>query len=453
MSLSQKCALKTEEEAWSYTDCHALIQGLYNYLEKIGVGPRMRVAFIARKMPQTIFLLFALFRLKAIACPLSFREPSSKLPELLNTVDADLYLEPDKLPMDFIYDNVTHYFDEQDLATCILTSGSSGQPKAACHTIANHLYNALGTFEFLLLSPLSVWLLTLPLFHVGGLAILFRTFFAGGTVVLSDRPLPEAIRAHAITHVSMVPTQLYRYVKEEKKIPTHLVCMLVGGAPLSPSLLASARGKGLPLFTTYGMTEMSSIITAARNPASEHTGLTLPDREWCLSPQGEILVRGRTLFCGYWDKVIKQCVCPLQDGWFATGDRGEITPEGNLHILGRIDRLFISGGENIHPEEIEAALCSIPGIAAAAVVPIPDPEFGMRPVAFIQDDTRAHTLESIRETLKPLLPSFKHPQRILAYPATNGLKINYKDLKQDLQFFQVVSGVKKDCENKSGKCE
>ncbi len=343
------------------------------------------------------------------------------------------YLDPEKLPLRAFYDRANFSLSDEDQATCLLTSGSSGPPKAACHTVGNHFYNALGTAEFFSLTHTSQWLLTLPLFHVGGLAILFRIFLTGGAVVLSDLPLIDALHRYPITHLSLVPTQLFRLLQEEKDIPAPLSCLLLGGAPVPPLLLKKALERGLPLFTTYGMTEMSSVVTAAKCPASEHTGKALPYRECRLSPDNEILVRGRTLFCGYWNKETCTCISPRTDDWFATGDLGEFTPEGDLRILGRTDRLFISGGENIHPEEIERALCCIPGIASAAVVPLSDPEFGMRPVAFIQDDTHSHTLESIREALRPLLPTFKHPIRLFPYPANDSLKMSHSSLKEFLR--------------------
>lgn len=427
----EQLALLSDNNAWTYLACDLAVQGVCQHLKTLNVAPQSRVAFIARKNPHTIFLLFALFRLKAIACPLSFREPPEKIPHLLDTVDATHYVEPENIP----FASGTHtpeLLSENDLATCLMTSGSSGRPKAACHTIGNHFYNALGAVEFFSLNPSSRWLLSLPLFHVGGLAILFRQFIAGGSVVLSDLPLIDALKAHTITHLSLVPTLLARLLREEKDISPSLQCLLLGGAPLPSLLLKTSLERGLPLYTTYGLTETSSILTAAKTPSGDHTGKTLPYRECTLSSSQEILVRGETLFTGYWDKDAKTYVRRLVDGWFPTGDLGEFTAEGNLRILGRADRLFISGGENIQPEEIERALCSIPGIASATVLPIPDPEWGQRPVAFIQDDTAAHTIESVREALHPLLPSFKHPVRLLPYPPGETLKMSYAYLKECL---------------------
>src|SRR4029077_16530151 len=114
-------------------------------------------------------------------------------------------------------------------------------------------------------------------------------------------------------------------------------------------------------------------------------------------------------------------------------DLGRINAQGHLEIIGRKDRQFISGGENIQPEEIEQALCALPGIRNAIVLPIPDAEFGERPVAFIDDETKSHTLDSIKEALRSQLPSFKHPVKLLPYPSDAGMKPNLSLLKDQLR--------------------
>jgi acyl-CoA synthetase (AMP-forming)/AMP-acid ligase II len=146
------------------------------------------------------------------------------------------------------------------------------------------------------------------------------------------------------------------------------------------------------------MTEMSSLI-ALRTP--------LAFREVEIRA-GEIYVRGAPLFAGYLEEG--KIVRPLtSDGWFATRDLGEFNEE--LKIVGRKDRQFISGGENIQPEEIERALASLPGIVSATVTPIDDPEWGQRPVARIVT-TEIYTLESLSSALSSLLPRFKHPVQL-----------------------------------------
>lgn len=431
-------ALITAKRTWTYQELDAAVHSLCQFLENTGVKANQRIAFIAHSSPATILLFFALFRLHAIACPLSYRLPQELLASHISQLKAAHVLEPSLLPPDMVRSQsqkTSLHLD--DPATFLFTSGSSGTPKIACHSFANHYYNALGAISPLKLEPHSRWLLSLPLFHVSGIGILFRCFLRGSTVVLSDLPVAESIPQCSISHLSLVPTQLIRLLKEPagtlEKIKRSLQCLLLGGAPLPSSLLKEANQHLLPLYTTYGMTEMSSIITLSDhgvNPEG-HSGKLLPFREMKLE-DNEIWVSGKTLFQGYWDASSETIIKREQDGWFSTKDMGRFDAQGTLEVIGRKDRQFISGGENIQPEEIEQALCSIPGIRQASVLPIADAEFGERPVAFIDDETRSHTLESIRKALQCQLPSFKHPIRILPYPADVGIKPNFAILRERL---------------------
>jgi O-succinylbenzoic acid--CoA ligase len=428
-------ALITEERKWSYLELHHALNSLCHFLKESGVKECQRVAFVARNHPSTILLFFSLFRLRAIACPLSFRLPEQQLHQHIQLLKASHLLDPLCLPMNIGEKGAQHTcIDLNSSATFIFTSGSSGMPKIACHSFANHYYNALGALLPLQLNSSSRWLLLLPLFHVSGIGILFRCFQRGAAVVISELPLIEAIAQRCISHLSLVPTQLHRLLAAPYGNLTErgisLKCILLGGAPISQALLQ--QGAHLPLFTTFGMTEMSSMITLSKANPGGHAGKLLPFREMKIAEDGQIWVRGKTLFEGYWDPEKESIAKIGPQEWFPTKDIGKLTPESNLEVIGRKDRLFISGGENIQPEEIERALCSIPGIQQASVLPIEDLEFGKRPVAFIDDKTGAHTLESIRQELRSLLPSFMHPIQIFPYPRDVELKPTLFTLKQHL---------------------
>lgn len=415
-------ALITDERVWTYLELDNAINSLCNFLKESGIKKDERIAFIAKSQPSTILLLFALFRLSAIACPLSYRIPQEQLRSHFSNLSASHIIDPETLPLSPVHR--ASRFDSIQLnapATFLLTSGSSGSPKAACLSFANHYYNALGAIPSLKVDPSSHWLLSLPLFHVSGISILIRCFQMGATAILSELPIHESIVKFQISHLSQVPTQLYRLLKEPHlTFSRHLKCLLLGGAPLSPDLIKKALNNNIPVFTTYGMTEMSSMITLSQGNIHS-AGKPLPFRELKVEKDGEIWVRGKTLFEGYWDSVTKSIVKHSSD-WFPTKDLGRFTEDGDLEILGRKDRQFISGGENIQPEEIEKALCAVSGILQASVLPVSDPEFGKRPIAFIHDETGDHTLESIREALHSAIPSFKHPIAILPYPENTGLK-------------------------------
>ena len=149
----------------------------------------------------------------------------------------------------------------------------------------------------------------------------------------------------------------------------------------------------------------------------------MPNREVSISESGEILVRGETLFVGYVEG--EELDRPLdEEGWFHTGDLGELDEDGYLRVGGRMDYLFISGGENVQPEEIEETLCRLEGVDEAVVVPVPDEEFGARPVAFVRATGRVS--EELAQELEPVLPRFKIPISFHPWPeeARRGMKVD-----------------------------
>jgi len=402
--------------------------------------PGSRVALYLPKDERYVVLVLALIRAGHVACPVSDRLPPagvaplleraacsaliSEDEELLQTVDLRRP-EPEALlreggqraePTDMLQGRP---------ATIIFTSGSTGVPKAALHTFGNHYHSALGSNTNIDLTPGDRWLHSLPLYHVGGLSILFRCLLAGATVALPwpGDTLAEAIAALGATHVSLVSTQLSRLLRESADLGG-LETVLLGGGPLPSSLVDEALARGLPIHTSYGLTEMASQVTTTPPGASleelRTAGRVLPNREVSISEEGEILVRGETLFAGYAEGV--ELNRPLDTGgWFHTRDLGELDENGYLQVKGRMDNLFVSGGENVQPEEIEETLCRLEGIDGAVIVPVPDEEFGARPVAFVRTDGGVRDLS--RE-LEPVLPRYKIPISFYPWPegAQRGMK-------------------------------
>ena len=155
-------------------------------------------------------------------------------------------------------------------------------------------------------------------------------------------------------------------------------------------------------------------------------GQPLEFREVMIDNGGQILLRGKTLFCGYW-KEGRIEPARNAEGWFESGDSGFFDAGGNLVVTGRLDQMFISGGENIQPAEIERELCRLPDVAEAVVVPVNDDEFGERPLAFVRmtDDSSPNS-EQLRAALRSHLPGYKIPAAILAWPIDKkpaGIKI------------------------------
>lgn len=409
-------AIETSLHILSYQALDRILSQTVNHLLALGVSKGSRIAFVAPTAYKTVLLLLTLLRMGAIACPINPRFPEKQLNELLQELNPSHFIKLDELFFHASACSLDPTIDTEQLFTFLATSGSSGKSKIACHTFENYLTSALATHSSLELSNSSRWLLSLPLYHVSGLSILIRCITIGACVVLTDsKAIWEEVIPHQITHLSCVPTQLFR-LKDQKcslsLLSQQLKCVLVGGAPTNISLYDAI--KELPLFFTYGMTETTSIITLATKQQLQallSMGTPISCCEIQIGSNHEILVKGKNLFQGYWDGTR---INPASS-WFATKDLGKICSHNHLHIIGRKDRLFISGGENIQPEEVEQALCSIQGITSATVLPKPDKEFGHRPIAFIED-TEQRDFIQISLELRKRLPSFKCPVTLWPYP-------------------------------------
>jgi O-succinylbenzoic acid--CoA ligase len=408
-----------------------------------GCGPGAHVAILLARGPVAMIAILATMRLGAVACILSGRNPPAVLraqreearctfrvtdESALAGVDAPsvtplplpLPVEtPDGAPASPL---VVPAPDAP--ATLIYTSGSAGKPKAAVHSYRNLTVAAQAAVTFNELRAGDRWLLSLPLWHVGGLSVLFRCLRAGAAVVIpaASETLGAALELRSVTHLSLVPTQLKRLLALPLA-PASLVALrvlLLGGAPIPAALLAEAVARGWPVCATYGLTEMTSQVATVAAGAT-HTKRVqgphpLPGVELHITAEGEILVRGPMLFLGYWEQgAVRLPLTPA--GWFATGDLGHVQPGGGLAVIGRRDNLFISGGENIQPEEVEGALEALPGVDVAAVVALPDDEFGHRPCAYVRMHDGEPDGAALRAQLAARLPAFKIPIWFRAWPA------------------------------------
>jgi o-succinylbenzoate---CoA ligase len=421
-------------------------------LDELGLGAGARVGLYLPKDERYIVLLLALLRAGCVACPLSTRTPRLGVATLLQRAACRALISEKDLPEaahagvpklhpKALFESISSVDDRPRSsdslhlllgrhATVVFTSGSTGTPKGTLHTFGNHYFSARGSNANIALEPQDRWLHSLPLYHVGGLSILFRCLLAGASVALPEpaAPLGEAIARSRATHVSLVSTQLLRLLREEGFDPSGLKAILLGGGPTPGYLLEEALARKLPIHTSYGLTEMASQVTATPPAASRETlrtsGRPLPHRELSISDDGEILVRGETLFAGYVEGEAIEL--PIDaDGWFHTKDLGELDAGGYLRVRGRKDNLFISGGENVQPEEIEEALCFLEGVEEAVVVPIPDPEFGFRPAAFVRTTGGVVESRDLARALEPVLARFKIPVAFYGWPeGIEGMKVD-----------------------------
>ncbi len=420
-SFGDQPALITVQRTWTFVDLDADTARIAAAFEASGVRRGEIVALVAPNSAALMLALMALMRMGAVAAPVNHRFPASHIEGVIARLKSKMALDEPKLEA-FVADalswtdaSFTASTEMQRRVSIIHTSASSGMPKAAMHSFSNHWHSAMGSAANLPFGPGDCWLLSLPLYHVGGYSMLFKCLLGGGALAVPspEASLAESLASLPVTHLSLVPTQLYRMLRADggPERLRRLKALLLGGSAVSEPLLREAIREKIPLYLTYGSTEMSTQITTSPTPvtsAQGDSGVVLPYREVAIAADGEILVKGESLFMGYLDDGALREVRDAA-GWFHTGDMGELSEDGRLTVLGRKDSMFISGGENIHPEEIEKALCSIEGIEEAVVVPAPDAEYGMRPVAWIKAGNNAPGDAAITASLKSSLGRLKTP--------------------------------------------
>ncbi len=383
--------------------------------------------------PYWIPLLSACWRESIILVPLHTRQPASVLDHHVREVGAMAVLhefpqiEPETVS--------TPYVDLSRPATLVFTSGSSGSAKTRVHSFGNHLVSAQGCRSRDQLQQGDSWLLSLPLYHMGGLAILFRCLLAGASVVFPEdnTPAEQLLCRGTCSHASLVPTQLHRLLDLSAVKPEGLPVkrVLIGGAAVEAGLLSRAYAGGWPVAASYGSTETASQVVSvppgiSPESARGSSGTCLPHADLKTSASGELLVRSESLCLGTWKEG---SVIPLTDpgGWYHTGDIAR-TDQGWVHIDGRLDHMFISGGENVHPEQIENVLQGVCGREQVVVVAVPDAEFGHRPGAWVTGPLSQDDVGKWREELRNLLPGYMVPVGFRSLPEGNGLKPDRKAL-------------------------
>jgi o-succinylbenzoate---CoA ligase len=256
----------------------------------------------------------------------------------------------------------------------VVTSGSTGSGRAVLLPAA--ALEASATATHARLGGAGNWLLALPVSAIAGLQVLCRSVLSGGRpeVLRKGEPLSAAVgrMSGGRRYTSLVPTQLRRYLDEEPDALRSFDAVLVGGAATDPALLARARGAGVRVVTTYGMTETAGGCVYDGRPL-DGVGVRVTDG---------VELSGPTLALGYrLDPAATEAA--FAGGWFRTRDAGAIDPSGRLTVTGRLDDVVISGGVNVAPAAVEAALREHPEVADAVVFGRPDPTWGQRVVAAV----------------------------------------------------------------------
>ncbi len=282
-------------------------------------------------------------------------------------------------------------------ALVVPTGGSTGEAKAAVLTHDAVTASAMATSERLEVDPAKHrWLACLPLSHIGGLSVVTRSVLTGAELSVLDGFDAAAVAAAAGPEVlvSLVPTALARIN------PALFYRILLGGSEPPPSLAPN-------VVTTYGMTETGSGVV--------YDGAPLRGVEISISGSGEILLRCPMLLRAYRDETV-----PVDaEGWFPTGDVGELDAQGRLQVHGRLSDMVITGGENVWPIAVERILRQHPGVGEVAVSSRPDPEWGERVVAFVvpADAAAPPALEELRALVRAELAAYAAPKELVLVPS------------------------------------
>jgi O-succinylbenzoic acid--CoA ligase len=416
-----RLALVADGRRWTFAELLAESAGVASGLRAAGVGPGERVAIWAVNGSDFVVALGAVTLLGATAVPLNTRLTPAEATWQLADARPRLVVHDAALADRAVAsaaavgvptraaralraaaagvrrvggaDGDPPNLDAAAVHSVVYTSGTSGRPKGALVTYGNLWHGAVAHAMTLGSASDDRWLSCLPLFHVSGLAMLTRSWLYGLPVVVHDRfdaaRVNRAIDEEGVTALSVVATALARMLDERggRPYPPSLRLVLVGGGPTPPALVERALAQGVPIATTYGLTETAA--QAATLPpweAADHVGsagrpllplelrvVDVEDGARTLAP-GEV-VRGPTVTPGYLGQP-EATRRALRDGWLYTGDLGWLDADGYLFVADRREDLIVTGGENVYPAEVEAVLASHPDVEEAAVVGLPDPLWG-----------------------------------------------------------------------------
>jgi len=476
-----RLALLADGRAWRFAELDTLTSRFAGFLAAEGVRAGEHVAVLLPNSLAAVLSVFALARLGAVLVPLNMRLADGEIAWQVAQANAARLLVDTTaasragatVPVHALPSTGTELAAwlagrsplprEQEapapfdaMQAIVFTSGTSGRPKGAMIRFANHFWSAIASAFHLGVLPDDRWLACLPLYHVGGLAVLFRSCLYGTAVVLHNgfdaTAIRHSLRDEGITLLSLVPTMLNRLLQDGWKgaESPSLRLVLLGGAAAAPSLLEEAAAAGIPVAPTYGLTEAASQVAtmlpagASGKPESagrallftsirilNETGTSLP-----AGSPGEIAVSGPTVMAGYYqDKEATDIA--IRNSWLHTGDVRYLDEEGDLWVLDRRTDLIVSGGENVYPAEVERVLREHPAVALVCVVGLPHPDWGQQ-VAAVVVLTRpgAATVGELIAHCRPRLAGYKQPRRLWladALPQTASGKIQRQVVAEQIR--------------------
>ncbi|MGH2458675.1 MAG: o-succinylbenzoate--CoA ligase [Chloroflexota bacterium] len=456
-----RLALVVGDRRWTYAGLDRLADRMARQLTALGVGAGDRVALILANGSEFVGLVHGLTRLGAILVPINRRLTPAEIEWQIGDAGAGLLIHDrqhvataeavtdgrpgrrrrliasdeaiGEIGLTSVAESERIGRDRIDLGavqSIIYTSGTTGHPKGALITYGNLWWSAVGSALNLGHRHDDRWLVCLPLFHIGGLSILFRSAIYGIAAIVQERFDPDAVNRaideDGVTIVSVVSTMLQRMLEArgDRAYPSTLRCVLLGGGPAPRPLLEACASRNVPVVQTYGLTEATSqVATLAPEDALRKLGsagkpllgtelrIARDGADAVPGEVGEIVVRGPTVSPGYVNP--RDASAAWDDGWLRTGDLGYLDDEGFLYVVDRRVDLIVSGGENVYPAEVEAALLAHPAIEEAGVIGVPDPRWGQAVAAVIKlRGDAAPSVDEIRAFCRSRLAGYKVPTQL-----------------------------------------
>ena len=430
-----RVAIDYLEREWTYAELDEASERLAGSFLARGLRRGDRVATLTGNSPEHVAVCFACAKAGLVLTPLSWRLAAPELAYQLDDSEPALFLAEDEhtglaeatghafepLPaaVEDAGDAQGAAVEDDDPLLLVYTSGTTGRPKGALLTHANCFWTNLSFDLATGVSGDDVVLQVLPQFHCGGWNVQALLGWWKGARVVLERAFDPArclalIEETGVTTMMGVPAN-YLFLAQEPAFATADLSSLrravVGGAPMPEALLELWNERGVAVVQGYGLTEAAPNVLclppeeAVRKLGS--AGKPYPHVDVRLSPEGELQVRGPNVFAGYWRNPDATAEV-LVDGWLRTGDVAERDDEGFYRIKGRLKDMYISGGENVYPAEVESVLHEHPGVADVAVVAVPDERWGEVGVAFVvasggvsPDELLAHVRERLARFKAP----------------------------------------------------
>ncbi|MEV4476189.1 long-chain fatty acid--CoA ligase [Nonomuraea sp. NPDC049504] len=459
MMTPERTAFVFDDRSVTYAEVHDRTARLAAQLRASGVGAGDRVAYLGRNHPAFVETMFAAHLLGAIFVPLNFRLAAPEVAYMLDHSGAETLIyapecagvvhalpdgprrrvalgegqyeswlaQGDPTPIDTPVDLA-------DPALILYTSGTTGRPKGATLTHGNLVWNCFNLLLGVDVTSDETTLISAPLFHVAALnQTLLPTFLKGGRSVIMPSWEVDAcydlIDKYGVTWMFGVTTMFAAFARSPRWAGADLSSLrhlMAGGASVPAALIRTYQERGLVFCQGYGLTETAPGATfleadqSVRKVGSagvpvffSNVRVVRPDgTDAAAGEPGEVLIQGPNVTPGYW-RDPEATRAAFSDGWFHSGDLAVLDEDGHLYVVDRVKDMFISGGENVYPAEVEAAIFEHPAVAEVAVLGAPDAKWGEVGRAFLVLRPGAHvTAGELRDFLRPRLAAYKIPAHV-----------------------------------------